>query len=62
MTAINCEKPDDHYSLHVCQLKAKEMKKEIDELFVNPRFACTNCGAKVHSSENVCAPKELGPA
>jgi DNA-directed RNA polymerase subunit RPC12/RpoP len=35
------------------------MKKEIDEMFENPRFACTNCGAKVHDKENVCAPKEL---
>jgi hypothetical protein len=28
-------------------------------MFENPRFACTNCGAKVHDKENVCAPKEL---
>ena len=59
MADINCETPEKHYDLHVCQLKAKEMKKEIDEMFENPRFACTNCGAKVHNKENVCAPKEL---
>lgn len=59
MTDINCETPETQHELHACQLKAKEMKKEIDEIFKDPHFACTNCGVKVHKKENVCAPKEL---
>ena len=59
MADTNCEVPEEHYALHACQLKAKEMKKEIDEIFVDPHFACTDCGVKVHNKENVCAPKEL---
>jgi hypothetical protein len=59
MADTECATPEKHYALHACQLKAKEMKKEIDEIFENPRYACTNCGVKVHNEENVCAPKEL---
>ena len=59
MTDTNCEIPEEHFSLHACQLKFTETKKEIDEIFVDPRYACTNCGVKVHNKENVCAPKEL---
>ena len=43
MANTNCEVPEEHYALHACQLKAKEMKKEIDEIFVDPHFACTDC-------------------
>ena len=59
MADTNCTTLEKHHALHACQLKFKEMKKEIDEIFENPRYACTNCGVKVHNEENVCAPKEL---
>jgi DNA-directed RNA polymerase subunit RPC12/RpoP len=28
-------------------------------MFENPRYVCTNCGAKVHDAKNLCSPKEL---
>ncbi len=45
--------------MHACQLKYKEMNPEIAKIFENPRFACTNCGTKVHDQANVCRPKAL---
>ncbi len=59
MTEWSCEKPDEHCDLHVCQLTASTRNPDIDKMFENPRYACTNCGAKVHNAENVCRPKEL---
>ena len=54
----DCLQPEDH-NLHICALKAKEMHAEIEKLYKDPHFVCTNCGAKVHKAENVCAPKSL---
>ena len=31
MADTKCATPEKHYALHACQLKAKEMKKEIDQ-------------------------------
>lgn len=59
MTEFDCENPEEHCSLHACQLTAKVRNPEVDKMFENPRFACTNCGVKVHDEENVCRPKEI---
>ncbi|MDT8420231.1 MAG: hypothetical protein RQ754_07340 [Desulfuromonadales bacterium] len=54
----NCLQMEEHH-LHVCALKVKEMHAEIEKLYQDPHFVCTNCGAKVNKAENVCAPKSL---
>ena len=59
MTEHSCDNPEEHCDLHVCQLTATIRNPEIDKMFENPRFACTNCGAKVHDAANVGQPKEL---
>jgi len=59
MTESSCENPEEHCDLHACQLQYKETNPEIDKIFENPKFACTNCGVKVHDAANVCSPKAL---
>jgi hypothetical protein len=59
MTEFSCDNPEEHCDLHACQLTASMRNPEIDKMFENPRFACTNCGVKVHDAANVCRPKEL---
>ncbi len=59
MAENDCVNPEQHCDLHACQLKYKEMNPEIDKIFEDPRFVCTNCGAKVHNEENLCKPKPL---
>ncbi len=59
MTEFSCDNPEEHCDLHVCQLQGKERNPELEKMFENPRYACTNCGAKVHDAANVCQPKEL---
>jgi hypothetical protein len=59
MTETSCQNPEEHCDFHACQLTATIRNPEIDKIFENPRFACTNCGAKVHNEANVCQPKPL---
>lgn len=59
MTEFSCDNPEEHCDFHACQLAGKERNPEIDKIFENPRYACTNCGVKVHSAANVCKPKEI---
>ena len=59
MTEFSCDNPEEHCDFHVCQLTANPRHPDIDKMFENPRYACTNCGAKVHDARNVCRPKEL---
>jgi len=59
MTEFSCENPEEHCDLHACQLQYKERNPEIDAIFENPQFACTNCGARVNKAANVCMPKPL---
>ncbi|NCO51290.1 MAG: hypothetical protein GW875_04240 [Deltaproteobacteria bacterium] len=59
MTEASCSNPEEHCDLHACQLTSKERNPAIDKIFENPRFACTNCGAKTNSAENLCMPKEI---
>jgi len=59
MTEWSCDNPEEHCDLHACQLSAKERNPEIEKIFEDPRYVCTNCGAKVHDAANVCRPREL---
>jgi len=59
MTETSCQNPEEHCDLHACQLQYKERNPEIDKIFENPRYACTNCGAKTHDAANLCQPKEI---
>lgn len=59
MAENDCLNPEKHCDLHACQLTFKEMKPEIDKIYNDPKYACTNCGARVHDSENLCRPKAL---
>lgn len=60
MSDPNCVDPDQHH-IHVCELKAKDLKEELRKLLEETpvKYACTNCGVKVAHAENVCAPKEI---
>ncbi len=57
-TRDRCQTPDAHH-LHYCELTAKPRDPAVDKMLEKPRYACTNCGGKVHNADNVCAPKEL---
>jgi len=59
MAENDCTNPEEHCELHACQLKFQERNPEIDKIFEDPRYACANCGVKVHNAENVCVPKPL---
>ena len=59
MTEFSCDNPEEHCDLHACQLQFKECNPEIEAIFKDPQFVCTNCGAKVHAAANVCLPKPL---
>ncbi|HAD04331.1 MAG TPA: hypothetical protein DEB35_08150 [Desulfuromonas sp.] len=59
MSENDCSNPEKHCALHACQLKYSEVKAEVAKMFENPRFVCTNCGARVHDEENLCRPKAL---
>lgn len=59
MTERSCSNPEEHCDLHACQLQYKDRNPDIDKMFEDPKYVCANCGVKVHSSANVCIPKEL---
>ncbi len=59
MTENSCDNPEEHCDLHACQLSAKERNPEIDKIFENPRFVCTNCGARVCDEANLCRPRAI---
>ncbi len=59
MAENDCTNPEEHCDMHACQLKYKEMHPSIAKIFEDPRFVCTNCGARVHDEANVCLPKPL---
>ena len=59
MTEFSCNNPEEHCDLHACQLQYKDRNPEIEKIFEDPKFVCTNCGAKVNSEANVCLPKPV---
>lgn len=59
MTEKSCKNPEEHCDLHACQLQYTERNPEVDEMFDDPHFACTNCGVKTHEAANVCSPKAI---
>ncbi len=59
MAENDCLNPEEHCDLHACQLKPTAMNPEIEKIFENPRFVCTNCGRRTHNAENLCLPKPL---
>ncbi len=59
MAEDDCLNPEKHCDLHACQLAYKERNPEIDKIYQDPRFVCTNCGARVHAAENLCRPKPI---
>ncbi len=59
MTKPNqCPEPEEHH-LHMCQLKAKQMHKDIEKLVDSPKVVCANCGARANRPENLCQPKPI---
>ncbi len=59
MSENDCQNPEEHCELHMCQLRCTEMNPEIDKLCNDPKFVCTNCGVKVHDKKYLCCPKPL---
>ena len=59
MSENDCVNPEEHCELHMCQMKATETSAEINKLYENPKFVCTNCGVKVNREENLCSPKPI---
>jgi predicted nucleic acid-binding Zn ribbon protein len=61
--AGNPECKKDEHKMHMCSIKSEELEKtdaeKYKQLTENPEFECSNCGAKVKKSENVCDPVEL---
>jgi hypothetical protein len=59
MAENDCTNPEEHCDLHACQLKPTALNAEINKIFDDPRYVCTNCGARVHNAENLCKPKPI---
>lgn len=59
MAENDCLHPEKHCDMHACQLTYKVMNPEIEKIYEDPRYVCTNCGARVHNAENLCRPKPL---
>jgi len=59
MSENDCLNPEEHCDLHMCQLKATTLSAEINKLYQDPKFVCTNCGVKVNNKANLCKPKPL---
>jgi hypothetical protein len=59
MSENDCLNPEEHCELHMCQMKSTETSAEINKLYENPKFVCTNCGVKVNREENLCSPKPI---
>lgn len=50
-----CRNPENHQH-HICELKAAGRHAEIENLAVEPRFVCGNCGSKANQEGALCAP------
>ena len=50
-----CTHPEEHH-LHLCELKTRLSKSELDPLLKNPKYVCATCGGRVHQGRNLCAP------
>ncbi len=59
MAENDCENPEEHCDLHACQLKPTVMNPEVEKIFENPRYVCTNCRRETHHPENLCRPRPL---
>ena len=59
MAENDCLNPEEHCELHMCQLKATALSDEINKLYENPKYVCTNCGVQVNRKENLCSPKPI---
>jgi len=59
VTETSCLNPEEHCDLHACQLQYKVRNPEVDKIFEDPRYICTNCGAKTHDGANLCRPRPL---
>ena len=55
----DCDTPAEHH-LHMCQLKGKPMRGDVEKLFDDPHFICANCGVTANRRENLCRPKPHG--
>lgn len=59
MAENDCENPEEHCDLHACQLQPTALSAEVQKIFEDPRYVCTNCSRKTHNPENLCRPKPL---
>lgn len=54
----SCPHPEEHH-LHLCELKNRLPKSELDLLLKNPKFVCANCGGRTTRGRNLCVPKRI---
>lgn len=54
----SCTHPEEHH-LHLCELKARLPKSELDPLLKNPKYVCANCGGRTNRGGNLCMPKRI---
>jgi hypothetical protein len=54
----SCTHPEEHH-LHLCELKPRLPKSELDLLLKNPKYVCANCGGRTNCGRNLCMPKRI---
>ncbi len=53
-----CNHPEEHEQ-HLCQLKKRLSRSELNDLRKNPKYVCTGCGGRVDRGGNLCLPKRI---
>lgn len=54
----SCTHPEEHH-LHLCELKVRLPKSELEPLLKNPKYVCAICGGRVNRGRNLCVPKRI---
>lgn len=54
----SCAHPAEHH-LHLCELKVRLPKAELDLLMKNPKYVCANCGGRTTHGRNLCLPQKI---
>jgi hypothetical protein len=53
-----CKNPENHKT-HLCELKSAKKMDKVEELTLNPKFICGNCGNSANTEGALCAPGPL---
>jgi len=53
-----CKHPEQHHQ-HLCALRDKLAKHDLDLYTCDPHYVCGNCGGRTREGKHLCNPKRL---